>query len=177
MAILAAAYPDQAPFMADECMLSTPGVETMDYTVAEYLNYAMELKKKSNHLNSLDSSQTWTPHQIELALWAHFVAGSLDQSILSDLPLPEDLPQNNDNDGQEKVKNPPKLRRSRKVLFKMKIQLTQWIVLFPVVERLQMMLLNMLMRIPIRIRATKIMDWSLQQRSVVFNSTFFNQYS
>ncbi|GIY61532.1 uncharacterized protein CDAR_3041 [Caerostris darwini] len=100
-AILAAAYPEQAPFMADECMLSTPGVETMDYTVAEYLNYAMELKKKSDHLNTLDSSQVWNPHQIELSLWAHFVAGSLDQSILSDLPSSEDLSQNNDNDESE----------------------------------------------------------------------------
>ncbi|GFS71799.1 uncharacterized protein NPIL_267761 [Nephila pilipes] len=105
-AILAAAYPEQAPFMADECMLSTPGVETMDYTVAEYLNYTMELKKKSDHLNSLDSSQTWNPHQIELALWAHFVAGSLDQSILSNLPTPEDLPQSNVNEEQEKSEQP-----------------------------------------------------------------------
>lgn len=53
IAILAAVYPDQAPFMADECMLSTPGVETMDYTVAEYLNYTMQLKKKCDYLKNL----------------------------------------------------------------------------------------------------------------------------
>lgn len=52
-AILAAAYPEQAPFMADECMLSTPGVETMDYTIAEYLNYTMQLKKKCDYLKNL----------------------------------------------------------------------------------------------------------------------------
>ncbi|GBM21549.1 hypothetical protein AVEN_85359-1 [Araneus ventricosus] len=115
-AILAAAYPEQAPFMADECMLSTPGVETMDYTVAEYLNYAMELKKKADHLNSLDSSQEWDPHKIELALWAHFVAGSLDQSILSDLPPPEDLPQNNDDDDQETSDQPKTEEKAKRPL-------------------------------------------------------------
>ncbi|CAL1282344.1 unnamed protein product [Larinioides sclopetarius] len=114
-AILAAAYPEQAPFMADECMLSTPGVETMDYTVAEYLNYAMELKKKAEHLNSLDSSQEWNPHKIELALWAHFVAGSLDQSLLSDLPPAEDLPQNN-NDDQEASDQPKAEEKAKRPL-------------------------------------------------------------
>ncbi|KAG8182532.1 hypothetical protein JTE90_002066 [Oedothorax gibbosus] len=88
-AILAAAFPDQAPFMADICMLSTPGVETMDYTVAEYLNYTLELKKKADYLNSLDPTQEWNPHKIELALWAHFVAGAVETTILADLPSSE----------------------------------------------------------------------------------------
>ncbi|KFM68570.1 hypothetical protein X975_08675, partial [Stegodyphus mimosarum] len=104
-AILAAAFPDQAPFMADESMLSTPGVETMDYTVAEYLNYALQLKKKSDYLNNLDPSQNWNPHKIELALWAHFVAGELEPSILSNLPPPEDLPETPDNEEEDKKEN------------------------------------------------------------------------
>ncbi|XP_015924308.1 uncharacterized protein [Parasteatoda tepidariorum] len=106
-AILAAGYPDQAPFMADESMLSTPGVETMDYTVAEYMNYAMQLKKKSDYLNSKDPSQEWNPHKIELTLWAHFVAGELLPSVLNDLPPAEDLPPSPGVEKEDANKNLP----------------------------------------------------------------------
>lgn len=101
-AVLAAAYPDQAPFMADECMLSTPGVETMDYTIAEYLNYAMQLKKKCDYLKNLEPEHSWTPHKVELTLWAHFVASELEPSLLSDLPPAEDIPQTSDNESPDK---------------------------------------------------------------------------
>jgi len=43
-AVLTAGYPEHCPFMADECMLSTPGVEATDYTIAEFVNYAEQIK-------------------------------------------------------------------------------------------------------------------------------------
>lgn len=52
-AILAAAFPDEVPFMADESMLSTPGIEATDYTLAEYLNYAEHIKACAERLKKL----------------------------------------------------------------------------------------------------------------------------
>ncbi|KAL3199523.1 hypothetical protein MRX96_013847 [Rhipicephalus microplus] len=62
-AILAAAFPEQAPYMADESMLSTPGVEATDYTLAEYLNYAERIKTCTEQLAQKDPNGTWTPHK------------------------------------------------------------------------------------------------------------------
>ncbi|XP_023214137.1 uncharacterized protein LOC111618193 [Centruroides sculpturatus] len=85
-AILAAGYPEHAPFMADESMLSTPGIETTDYTLAEYVNYTAQIKACSDRLNEHDKETKWTPHKVELALWTHFLARELKPSILDDLP-------------------------------------------------------------------------------------------
>ncbi|XP_064477872.1 uncharacterized protein LOC135391526 [Ornithodoros turicata] len=84
-AILAAAFPDQAPYMADESMLSTPGVEATDYTLAEYINYAERIKTCTDQLAQKDPEGTWTPHKVELVLWAHYVARELKPSLLDDL--------------------------------------------------------------------------------------------
>lgn len=85
-AILAAGYPEHAPFMADESMLSTPGIETTDSTLAEYVNYTAQIKACSDRLNEHDKETKWTPHKVELALWTHFLARELKPSILDDLP-------------------------------------------------------------------------------------------
>lgn len=50
LAILVSAYPEMAPFMSDEGMLSTPGVEATDSTIAEYNNYSEQLCKKAKFL-------------------------------------------------------------------------------------------------------------------------------
>ena len=47
-----AAYPELVPFMADETMLSTPGVEATDYTLAEYMNYAEQIISRSDRLKA-----------------------------------------------------------------------------------------------------------------------------
>lgn len=49
-AILSAAFPEDAPFMSDEGMLSTPGVEATDSTIAEYVNYSDQLRNKTEWL-------------------------------------------------------------------------------------------------------------------------------
>lgn len=53
LAILTAAFPNDVPYMADESMLSTPGIEATDYTLAEYLNYAEHMKACSDRLRKL----------------------------------------------------------------------------------------------------------------------------
>ncbi|XP_015919372.1 uncharacterized protein [Parasteatoda tepidariorum] len=85
-AILAAAFPDNVPYMADESMLSTPGIEATDYTLAEYLNYAEHIKKCTERLQSLDPKSHWTPHKVELTLWTHYLARDLKPSILEGMP-------------------------------------------------------------------------------------------
>ena len=51
-AVLVAAYPELVPFMADETMLSTPGVEATDYTLAEYMNYAEQIISRTDRLKA-----------------------------------------------------------------------------------------------------------------------------
>lgn len=63
-AILAAAYPDYAPYMAEECMVSTPDVEAEDYTQAEYLKYAEHYQKFAKKLVEKDPAGEWNPHKV-----------------------------------------------------------------------------------------------------------------
>jgi len=51
-AILSAFYPDQVPFMSDEGMSSTPGVEAGDSTIAEFTNYSEALISKTDFLKT-----------------------------------------------------------------------------------------------------------------------------
>ncbi|KAH9365738.1 hypothetical protein HPB48_009601 [Haemaphysalis longicornis] len=97
-AILAAAFPEQAPYMADESMLSTPGVEATDYTLAEYLNYAERIKDCTRQLAQKDPDAVWTPHKVELVLWAHYVARELKPSLLDDLSKHKDKATANGSD-------------------------------------------------------------------------------
>jgi hypothetical protein len=85
-AVLAAAYPEHAPFMADECMLSTPGVEATDYTLAEYTNYSEQIKNCTERLKASDPEGKWTPHKVDMALWAHYLARELQPTLLDGMP-------------------------------------------------------------------------------------------
>ena len=51
VAILAAAAPDIAPFMADECLLAIPEIEGIDYTTKEYLNFVWHIQNTSDRLS------------------------------------------------------------------------------------------------------------------------------
>lgn len=65
-ALLAAAVPDCAPFMADECLMAIPDIESIDYTTKEYLKFVQHIQstvarlnsEKDNNINSI-----WTPHK------------------------------------------------------------------------------------------------------------------
>jgi hypothetical protein len=86
-AVLCAAYPEHAPFMADECMLSTPGVEATDYTLAEYTNYSDQIRNCCEKLRESDPETKWTPHKVDEALWSHYLARELKPELLENMPL------------------------------------------------------------------------------------------
>lgn len=50
-ALLAAASPDNAPFMADECLMAIPELEGIDYTAKEYINFVQHINKTTERLN------------------------------------------------------------------------------------------------------------------------------
>lgn len=52
-ALLAAASPDIAPFMADECLQAIPEMEGSDYTAKEYLNFVNHIKTVCDRLNKV----------------------------------------------------------------------------------------------------------------------------
>jgi hypothetical protein len=91
-AVLAAGYPEHCPYMADESMLSTPGVEANDYTVAEFVNYAEQIKNLCTRIKEIDPEGKWTPHKMELALWTHYVSRELKPTLLEDMPFPDGTP-------------------------------------------------------------------------------------
>ncbi|XP_026282296.1 uncharacterized protein LOC113209134 [Frankliniella occidentalis] len=86
-ALLAAAAPDKAPFMADECLMAIPEIEGIDYTTKEYLNFVQHIQQTVERLNSEGSPSTlWNPHNVELALWTHYVASELKPEMLDSIP-------------------------------------------------------------------------------------------
>ncbi|XP_053551200.1 uncharacterized protein LOC128642454 [Bombina bombina] len=80
-AVLAAGAPDMTAFMADEAVESVPGLTPVQYTLKHYLRYLQELRKKAGILNKA-SDDKWTPHRVELSLWAFKVAQKLCPNLL-----------------------------------------------------------------------------------------------
>lgn len=54
-ALLAAASPENAPFMADECVQAIPEMEGSDYTAKEYLNFVTHIQSVCDRLNKVRS--------------------------------------------------------------------------------------------------------------------------
>uniref|UniRef100_A0A182KEU7 Uncharacterized protein n=1 Tax=Anopheles christyi TaxID=43041 RepID=A0A182KEU7_9DIPT len=50
-ALLAAAAPESAPFMADECLMAIPDIEGIDYTTKEYLKFVTHIQQTMERLN------------------------------------------------------------------------------------------------------------------------------
>ena len=73
--------------MADENMASTPGVEESDLSISEYLNYVEQVNICVERLRSQDSKTDWTPHKVELAMWALYQAKQHNSNLLDDMPL------------------------------------------------------------------------------------------
>ncbi|XP_035263253.1 uncharacterized protein zgc:112496 isoform X2 [Anguilla rostrata] len=83
-AVLAAGAPELAAFMADEAVESIPGLKPIQYTVKHYSLYLQRVKERTQALNKVDTDQDWTPHKVELCLWAWAVASKLQPSLLQD---------------------------------------------------------------------------------------------
>ncbi|KAI1896217.1 hypothetical protein AGOR_G00092530 [Albula goreensis] len=81
-AVLAAGAPEQVAFMADEAVESIPSLKPIQYTAKHYSLYLQRVKERTQALNRVDTEQTWTPHKVELCLWAWAVASQLQPSLL-----------------------------------------------------------------------------------------------
>ncbi|XP_059476860.1 uncharacterized protein LOC132197534 isoform X2 [Neocloeon triangulifer] len=90
-ALLAAACPEEAPFMADECLMAIPDFEGIDYTTREYLNFVQHIKTVVDRLNKDNPPETpeedvWNPHKVELALWSHYILSVNKPELLEEAP-------------------------------------------------------------------------------------------
>ncbi|XP_038211687.1 uncharacterized protein LOC119832151 isoform X1 [Zerene cesonia] len=87
-ALLAAASPDIAPFMADECIQAIPEMEGSDYTAKEYLNFVKHIRNVCDRLNKEQNGcgKKWSPHMVELALWTHNIVSDLQPELLGKEP-------------------------------------------------------------------------------------------
>ncbi|XP_058794802.1 uncharacterized protein LOC131666291 [Phymastichus coffea] len=86
-ALLAAASPEHAPFMADECLMAIPEIEGIDYTTKEYLNFVQHIQNTVTRLNKQNTNgTTWSPHRVELALWTHYIASEMKPDLLDGIP-------------------------------------------------------------------------------------------
>ncbi|KAM8961045.1 uncharacterized protein RCH25_036839 [Pelodytes ibericus] len=88
-AVLAIGAPDLAAFMADEAVESVPGLAPVQYTLKHYMRFLEALRQKSAALSKA-CSQPWTPHRVELCLWAWAVAQKLCPDILESEEHPDD---------------------------------------------------------------------------------------
>ncbi|XP_058464849.1 uncharacterized protein LOC131438688 [Malaya genurostris] len=97
-ALLAAALPETAPFMADECLMALPDFESIDYTAKEYLKFVTHIQTTMDRLNKEvhgpetaesngeNQPKKWTAHTVELAMWSYAVASDLQPELLKDMP-------------------------------------------------------------------------------------------
>jgi len=82
-AIVTAAAPDRAAFMADECLAAVPEIEGIDLTLQEYLEMLKHIRQAVQRLGGPDE---WNPHQVELALWTHHILLTHRPDMLQDMP-------------------------------------------------------------------------------------------
>lgn len=67
-ALLAAALPENAPFMADECLKAIPDIEGIDYTTREYLKFVTHIESTRDRLNGENSgTDKWSAHSYVLS--------------------------------------------------------------------------------------------------------------
>ncbi|CAH2037672.1 unnamed protein product, partial [Iphiclides podalirius] len=95
-ALLAAASPEIAPFMADECIQAIPEMEGSDYTAKEYLNFVKHIRNVCDRLNKEQNGcgKKWSPHMVELALWTHNIVSDLQPELLGKEPSSKVAPTN-----------------------------------------------------------------------------------
>lgn len=86
-AVLAAGAPEQAAFMSDESMESVPGLQPIKYTAKHYDLFLSKMVERTKKLNKVDPRQDWTPHRLELCLWAWAVATQQQLPLLTEVDV------------------------------------------------------------------------------------------
>lgn len=84
-AVLAVGSPETTAFMADEALQSIPGLTPIQYTLKHYLLYLDKINSCCRKLNKAGSGVEWTPHRVELCLWAWAVAEKVCPGVLETL--------------------------------------------------------------------------------------------
>ncbi|XP_060138414.1 uncharacterized protein LOC118092966 isoform X1 [Zootoca vivipara] len=84
-AILTSGAPEAAAFMADEAVESLPGLVPVQYTLKHYLLYLDGIQSCVKKLNEADAEQAWTPHRVEMCLWAWAIGSKLQLPSLQAL--------------------------------------------------------------------------------------------
>ncbi|XP_039991823.1 uncharacterized protein zgc:112496 [Xiphias gladius] len=84
-AVLAAGAPEQTAFMSDEAMESVPGLKPIQYTAKHYALYLGKMVERTEKLNKVDRQQDWTPHRLELCLWALTIATQQQLPLVQDV--------------------------------------------------------------------------------------------
>ncbi|CAM8946310.1 unnamed protein product [Rhodiola kirilowii] len=80
-AVLAAHAPQVAPFMSDEAMVAALG-SAKDYTSKQYVKFSSKMQEKAKELSSNDL--TFTPSDVERALWSAAIGKKLNSSAPDD---------------------------------------------------------------------------------------------
>jgi len=105
-AILVAHSSDLCPYMAEENMAATPGVEESDLSISEYLNYVEQTNLCVERLRAQDAKTGWTPHKVELAMWTLYQAKQYNSNLLDNLPdANQSAVQCDENVNEESVDN------------------------------------------------------------------------
>ncbi|MCJ8728374.1 hypothetical protein PDJAM_G00003850 [Pangasius djambal] len=86
-AVLAAGAPGEVAFMADEVVESIAELRPVQYTAKHFSLFLEKILHKTHQLNEADSQRDWTPHKVELCLWACAIANQLQPSLLEEFPL------------------------------------------------------------------------------------------
>ncbi|CAB1451354.1 unnamed protein product [Pleuronectes platessa] len=86
-AVLAAGAPEQTAFMSDEAMESVPGLKPIQYTAKHYALYLGKMVERTKKLNKVDPQRDWTPHRLELCLWAMRVATQLQLPLIKEVDV------------------------------------------------------------------------------------------
>ncbi|KAG7507728.1 hypothetical protein JOB18_042707 [Solea senegalensis] len=88
-AVLAAGAPAQTAFMSDEAMESIPGLKPIQYTAKHYALFLDKMVERTKKLNKVDPQQDWTPHRLELCLWAMTIAAQQQLPFVKDVDVKE----------------------------------------------------------------------------------------
>ena len=88
-AVLVAFDPERVALMSDECLMSMPEVDEVEYTMKEYNKMMVELTKCRDRLNSQGGS--WSLHKVDMAVFSYYILREHKPELLKDMP-DEDAP-------------------------------------------------------------------------------------
>ena len=69
-AVLAAVYPERYPFLEDVVAVQVPELGPPAFTPRYYAAYTVVLRARAAELAARCPDSGWTPHAVDLALWA-----------------------------------------------------------------------------------------------------------